>query len=68
LQILGCIAFGIGVFFSVDQLSFVLEVFVTPMPSISSWLIVAAGGLAFLISIVGCFGIFLRNQLAVLTV
>jgi len=59
---------GIGVFLSVDQLSFVKEVFVTPLLGISSSLIESAGGLIFLISIVGCFGIFLRNQRTVLIV
>jgi len=68
LQILGCIALGIGVFLSVDQLSFVTEVFVTPLLSISSGLIVAAGGVVFLFSMVGCFSVFLRNQWAVLAV
>jgi len=68
LQVLGCIALGIGVFLSVDQLSFVPEVFLTPLLSISSGLIVAAGGLVFLLSMLGCLAVFLRNQHAVLAV
>jgi len=68
LQIIGCVALGFGVFWSVDQLSFVPEVFITPLLNISSGLIVAAGALVFLFSMIGCFGVFLRNQHAVLAV
>lgn len=59
---------GIGVFLSVDQLSFVPEVFMTSLLSISSGLIAAAGAVVFLISFIGCFGAFLRNQHAMLAV
>jgi len=59
---------GMGVFLSVDQLSFVSEVFVTPLLRISSGLIAASGTVVFLISFIGCFGTFLRNQSALLVV
>ena len=68
LQIFGGVTMSIGVFLSVDQLSFVPEVFVTSLLSISGGLIAAAGALVFLISFIGCFGAFLRNQNAMLVV
>lgn len=64
--IVGCVTMGMGVFLSVDQLSFVSEVFVTPLLLISSGLIAASGTVVFLISFIGCFGTFLRNQSALL--
>jgi len=68
LQILGCVVFGIGVFLNVDQLSFVPEVFLTPLLGISCGLIVTAGVIAFLIGFIGCFGAYLQSELAVLAV
>jgi len=59
---------SLGVFLSVDQLSFVAEVFTTPLLEISSGLIAASGAVVFFISFIGCFGAFLRNQNAMIAV
>ena len=68
LQVIGCIVLAVGVFLSADQLSFVPKVFLTPLLNISSVLIVSAGCLVFLLTMVGCLGIYLLNQHAVLGV
>ena len=68
MQILGVIAVGNRIFLGIGQLIFVPEVFPTPLLSVSSGLLEATGGLVFLVSIVGCVGVFIRHKRVLLAV
>ncbi len=66
-QLCGCTLLGVGIWIAVDR-SFMATITGNPLYAVAAYIIIAGGGIIFIISFVGCCGALAENKLMLLIV
>lgn len=66
-QLIGCTLLGVGIWIAVDR-SFMATITGNPLYAVAAYIIIAGGGIVFLISFLGCCGALTENRLMLLVV
>ena len=67
LQLCGCTLLGVGIWIAVDR-SFMATITGNPLYAVAAYIIIAGGGIIFIISFLGCCGAMTENRLMLLVV